>query len=157
MYSKSSEQDVAINPHSRFEVHDERARFLDTLAILLGCRENLGGTLPDGKRPDVIRVNSAQGVLFIGDAKNTESPNSRATQSRLLTYLFWLSAHLDKEGRSGVFALCYGRKSDTGLWIKTILQLGRIAGISFFNYRVEEFTPHLLVVCFSCSTMLNGN
>ena len=137
---------------NRFAVHDGKVKLLDTLAILLGCRENLNGQLPDGKRPDIIRVNSKQGILFIGDGKNTESPNSQETQSRLLVYLIWLAAHLGRGGRQGIFSICFGNKLSTEKWVKTIVQLGRIAGIAFTYFGFEEFAPDKLVVWFSCTS-----
>ena len=55
-----------------FDIHESNVRFLDTLAILSGCKEHISSSLPDGKRPDVMRVNSKRRLLFIGEGKNTE-------------------------------------------------------------------------------------
>lgn len=101
----------------RLELHDDKVRFLDSLAVLMGCKESLGGQLPYGERPDVLRTDRKQGVLFIGDGKNTESPKCIDTQLRLLRYLKWLSAHVSDKDRIGMFSICFGRKADSEGWV----------------------------------------
>lgn len=53
----------------RLEEHERLVDFLDNLAIMLGCIQTLHGQLPDATRPDVIRLNTNKGILFVGDAK----------------------------------------------------------------------------------------
>lgn len=132
----------------RLAEHDLRVRFLDTLAVLVGYKESLGGQLPDGLRPDVLRYDSRKGRLFVGDAKNTESPGCLETQVRLLRYLRWLYAHSCSGERSGVFAICFGKSSDARGWVNTVSLLGREAGICFTEYEVERFTQGMLVAWF---------
>jgi hypothetical protein len=72
---------------SRFDEHERLVDFLDNMAVMLGCTQTLDSHLPDATRPDVIRLNTQANVLFIGDAKNTESPNSKFTQERLFNYI----------------------------------------------------------------------
>ena len=138
----------SAKPEDRLAVHEYRVQFLNTLAMLLGCKETFGTEFPDGKRPDVLRVDSKGGVLFIGDAKNTESPKCQATQARLLEYLSWLSAHVSRDGRVGIFAICFGRDSDTQGWKETICSLAHQVSLVFSDHGVEKFEPEINVAWF---------
>lgn len=132
-------------------VHERRVEFLDTLAILVGCEGTLGGELPDGRRPDVIRYTPERRVLFIGDAKHWESPGNRETQARLLSYVRWMSAHV-QSGGVGVFAMCFGRQSDTAAWVETMEMLSYEERLYCEAKGVEEFEPRLYVVWFRFGT-----
>lgn len=127
------------------EVHELRVDFLDALAILMGCEDALGAALPDGSRPDVLRVDSTRRVLFVGDAKHSESPGNRETQARLLRYMRWLSSHV-QGGGIGVFAVCFGRDSDTAAWVETLAMLCSEAGLEHTEKGVERFEPGMTVV-----------
>lgn len=131
--------------------HDQRVQFLDALATLMGCRESLGGSLPDGLRPDVLRLDSKREVLFVGDAKDTETPGCLETQVRLQKYLRWVSVHVKNRKGIGIFALAFGRRSEADLWVKTISTLGYEAGLAFSDYGVEPFGPGLVVAWFLSS------
>lgn len=133
---------------SRMAEHDARMDFLETLAILVGCTEVLHSGLPDGKRPDVLRCNVNLGLLFIGDAKHTESPGCVATQGRLLEYLKWLSAQVSKDGRTGIFGLCFGKRKHADGWVNIVLKLSREVGLMFTEYGIESFTPDMIVTWF---------
>jgi hypothetical protein len=130
--------------------HNQRVEFLDALAALMGCKVKLGGVLPDGRRPDVLRMDVRRGVLFIGDAKDTESPGCRATQVRLLRYLDWLRAHVARTERRGVFALCFGKEADADRWVETVLLLCHLVALDCSEYSVKRFEPGLLVAAFVC-------
>jgi hypothetical protein len=68
--------------------HDSFVAVLDAVAILSGRCERLPlNFLPDGSRPDVLRLERQRKVLFIGDAKNGETSGNRTTQLRLRTYV----------------------------------------------------------------------
>lgn len=132
----------------RLELHDDKVRFLDSLAVLMGCKEAISCGLPYGERPDIVRVDSKHGVLFIGDGKNTESPKRTDTQLRLLRYLRWLSAHVSDKERTGIFSICFGRRADSEGWVEAILMLAHEAGLSCQEYGIETFGPGLNVVWF---------
>lgn len=108
---------------SRRTPHEERVRFLHTLAIMLGCRRGIGGQLPDGRRPDVVRLDIEHGVLFLGEAKDTETHGNLETRSRLRAYLWWLQGHL-ASGRPAIFGLCIPAQSHIQEWHRTFLELG---------------------------------
>lgn len=91
------------NPGPR---HEERRRTLDALAILGGCREPLLPFFPDGRRPDVLRFDAARRHLFVGDAKDSETPGGCETRTRLLAYASWLRANAAVAG-GGTLALCH--------------------------------------------------
>lgn len=145
---------VASESRGRLAAHDSKAHFLDTLAALIGCKEGIGGALPDGRRPDVLRINRRRRILFLGDAKHTESPTDKATQARLLGYLRWLSAHVNTQQGLGIFAICFGREADTYRWIETIYMLGCEADINFTWHGVRQFEPGLITVWFVSHTSL---
>jgi hypothetical protein len=148
-YVKSeSGHNTYANAAGRLAQHDLRAQFLDELAVLTGCREALSGGFPDGKRPDVLRANLSRGILFIGEAKHSESPGCSATQARLFEYLRWMSIHVSERSRTGIFAICFGRKEHTQGWIETISNLGLEARLTFEESGVETFGPEIIVVWF---------
>src|SRR5438270_216755 len=90
--------------------HEERRHVLDALAILTGYTVELPG-LPDGRRPDVARMNARRRALFLGEAKDTETARRADTQIRLLEYARWLAA-ATPTGSTCVLAVCFGRGSD---------------------------------------------
>ncbi len=108
----TADVDFRVEPRRGTSAHDQKVTFLDTLAVLLGCTEGVGGEFPDGRRPDVLRIDADRGVLFIGDAKETESPGCQASLARLLSYLRWLPAQVVGRGGLGIFAICFGRYGD---------------------------------------------
>lgn len=128
--------------------HELRVRFLDTMAVLAGCNESLGAQLPDGRRPDVMRVDASRGLLFIGDAKDTESSGCTATRARLREYLVWMLAHVSAGSRPGVFALCIGYVSDTKGWVRTVQKLSYEVGLDCSEWNVREFGTGVVMVWF---------
>ncbi|MGH9957616.1 MAG: hypothetical protein ACREBC_10890 [Pyrinomonadaceae bacterium] len=135
-------------PARQLSVHDFAAKFLEALAILLNCNEGIGARLPDGCCPDVLRVNTRNNVLFIGDAKVTESPGCRQTQARLLRYLSWVSAHVRRPRALGLFAICFPNRSDGEGWISMVELLGDEVGLTRGKRGVVEFDSQLFVAWF---------
>lgn len=136
------------------ELHGVRTTFLDTLAVLSGCYEPIGSSFPDGCRPDVARVNLSKRFLFIGDAKNTESPGNIATRERLLCYLRWFEAHV-RAGGDGVFAICVGYDADIRGWVEAIKTLVNETRCQCLNWRVNRFPPDFVVILFSLDPVRN--
>lgn len=132
----------------RLSTHDSRVEFLDTLAVLLRCTESVGFQLPDGCRPDVLRMDIDRNILFIGDAKVTESPGCKQSQVRLLRYLRWLSAHIDRPKAFGLFAICFGRRIDAEGWLSTISSLAHEISLYTTEPGVVRFDHHLFVAWF---------
>ena len=108
-----------------FDIHEDRVRFLSSLAVMAGYPTTLGSSLADGLRPDVIRVNQAQNGLFFGEAKNTERWSCAATQIRIRNYLRWFSVFLKHDLGTAFFAVCFGQHSESHFWAKTINKLSR--------------------------------
>ena len=135
-------------------LHERRTRFLEIVADLIGCLEPIGGEFPDGRRPDVLRIHTERGVLFIGDAKHTETPGCHETRVRLAAYLQWLRAHVRRSAGPGIFVLCFGVSGHTPAWIATILELGRQGGVAWEEHGVEIFASDLLLVWFVSRTMI---
>jgi len=128
--------------------HEMKVGLLDTISMLIGCRESIANRLPDGKRPDVMRIDRRRGILFLGDGKNTETPGNLDTQVRLMEYIRWLSAHLGFPKRIGIFTICFGRGSDAVGWVETISMLTNEAGIRFSDHGIERFAYNFNVVWF---------
>ncbi|MFC1678653.1 hypothetical protein ACFL2T_00335 [Elusimicrobiota bacterium] len=124
--------------------HDRRVAELKTLGALLGCHEDIGNQLPDGRRPDVVRLSHSKRLLFIGDAKDTESPGSRASQARLEAYLSWMRANV-ASGARGLMVICYGRRTDTEGWLSTLTTLADECGIEVQDAGTETFGPGLWI------------
>ena len=70
--------------------HEARRVLLETIADAAGYR--LALRLPDGRRPDVLRLHVDQTGLFLGEAKHTEGPYDLDSADRLRHYLGWLAA-----------------------------------------------------------------
>lgn len=131
----------ARNNLSAFEIHEDLVDFLDSLAVLSGCKVRIGYELPDGLRPDVMRIDTTHDVLFIGDAKNTESPGCSATKSRLKEYIRWLAVQIKWRRGTGLFAICHARFTDGAGWERTVLQLARHEGLILASSKIEIFEP----------------
>jgi len=102
--------------------HERRREALATMAVLAGCEMLLEG-LPDGSLPDVLRWRACDGLLFIGEAKDTESPNCQATQLRLHGYACWLRS----QSRPGVLAVVHCAKHNVG-WLRLVTEEAGQAG-----------------------------
>lgn len=124
-------------------VHEGRVGLLEDLALLLGCRETYGATLPDGRRPDVVRMDTGKGILFLGEAKNTETPGSQATRGRLLHYLLWIAAHIADPERTAILAICLKGSSSLRAWNEAVETICREVGLDHFITGSECFlSPH---------------
>jgi hypothetical protein len=132
----------------QLSVHDFGAKFLEALAILLNCNESIGAQLPDGCCPDVLRVNTRNNVLFVGDAKVNESPGCRQTQARLLRYFSWLSAYIRRPGALGLFAICFHNRLDENGWLRMVELLSNEVGLTSGKGGVVKFDSHLFVAWF---------
>ena len=126
--------------------HAWRIEFLITLAQLLGCTNAVGSILPDGTRPDVLRIDPVGEMLFIGDAKDTEKPGCAATQCRLFRYLRWIASHRLRQRGLSVFALCFGRRDDQAGWLSTVTMLASEAGLPDIAPQVRKFGRDTIVV-----------
>lgn len=70
--------------------HERRRRDLETFGNHMGFHDPL--TLPGGLRPDVTLVDVDRPIIFIGDAKHSESPTNRAARARLSSYFTWIAS-----------------------------------------------------------------
>jgi len=139
---------VSSGPGVMSRRHKEGTALLDTLATLVGCLASLNAGLPDGLRPDVMRLDLSSGRLFVGDAKHSESPSSIHTQGRILNYLRWFAAHLRCGRGEGVFAVCFSKISDTHLWVEALDMLAAEAGVPHAFVRHEQFPGGMTLVWF---------
>lgn len=122
--------------------HARRVAFLATLANLAGCHHALRHGLPDGV-PDVLQVDLRRRVLFLGDAKDTETAGTCATVVRLTRYFRWVLAHV-AAGRPVVLALCVGRRPET--WAATLRGLAHEAGLQTLEVGTATFGRATYVV-----------
>jgi hypothetical protein len=106
----------------RFVEHNTNATLLGDLAILLGCSVDLGGRFPDGKRPDILRAKLDDGILFLGDAKHTETPGCALTRVRLRGYFRWLAPNCVE--RLAIVALCFTNPRHRVGWMRRLIELG---------------------------------
>jgi hypothetical protein len=130
-----------IKPLTR---HDERVEFLVALAALLGCNLSLDTSLPDGCRPDVLRLDTHRHLLFFGDGKDTESPGCTATQARLYHYLLWMRSFVRDRDRIAIFAICFGDSGATQ-WVEVLCALAAEAGLSLSASGTTDFAPGRIV------------
>lgn len=125
--------------------HEERRKFLDALAVLCGYPTLLMSGLADGGAPDVIRMNGTTRGLFIGEAKDSETPGNTETRKRLAGYLAWFMSHL-AAGGEGVFSVCCGRAGEAEAWRLTLDDLSRQAGRESLGFQVDVFASDLVIV-----------
>jgi hypothetical protein len=113
------------------------------MAILAGCREALLPFFPDGRRPDVLRFDSPRRHLFVGDAKDSESPGCRETRERLARYTAWLRANAMIAG-SGTLALCH---SATGAsrWLELLEMVARDQGFDDLRGRQRRLDTEIVI------------
>lgn len=124
---------------SRNSIHDKRVRFLEVLADLIGCHEHIVPGFPDGTMPDVLRKNSRGGMLFVADAKNTETPGNIDTQVRLSNYIRWVAMHVNSGKGSAIFLICFRRASDGPHWHKTLMRFATDNLSSFRMLKLGSF------------------
>jgi len=125
-------------------MHERRVHFLESLAGLLGCTGQVP-YLPDGRRPDVLALDTRRRLLFVGEGKDSETPNCRATQARLQRYLQWVAAHLRHRSASAVCAVCFGREGDARAWLEVLPMLAAEVQVTFVREGLVRFEPGLLV------------
>jgi hypothetical protein len=109
--------------------HSLRVSILEELGSLIGCHQRVFTTLPDGCRPDVCKMALHSGLIFLGDAKDTETPGCRATAQRLSRYSDWLASHV-KSGRSGALAICHAKDRYSTGWIVLLERLTSRSGLN---------------------------
>lgn len=119
---------IGVRHASLTTPHSLRVNILEELGALIGCHQRVFTALPDGCRPDVCKVALHSGLIFFGDAKDTETPGCRATAQRLSRYSDWLASHV-KTGRSGVFAICHGDDRHSAGWIALLKVLTARSGL----------------------------
>lgn len=103
-------------------LHEYRAATLDTMAVLSGYVHPFDA-LPDGSRPDVLRLRPHDGSLFVGDAKVTETPGNAETFGRLSRYAGCLAGWV-AAGGSGALALLVPAVDANG-WLHVLREFAR--------------------------------
>jgi hypothetical protein len=146
MIIRDTSRTIQTGSNRRLDIHDARVGFLETLANLMGCHVTIGGMLPDGSRPDVLRFDVRRGLLFVADAKNTETPGARWTQARLLKYLGWVRTHTLAGRGAAIFAMCVGTETDLVAWLNCLGMLGDEIGLVARSEGVKHFPPRVGVV-----------
>jgi hypothetical protein len=97
---------------------------LETLATLAGFVAPL--PLAWRLRPDVARICSRSGAVFLGDAKDTETPGCEATRSRLRWYLLGSRTVCADRSLTIALAVAAGAAPD---WHVVLRQTARQAGL----------------------------
>ena len=110
--------------------HETRRVLLETIADGAGYRLTM--PLPDGRRPDVLRLHIDRSGFFLGEAKHTEGPDDFRSLDRLRHYLSWLLP-LCPRASSGVLAVAHPRGlaplwRDRVAWLCQGAPLGRVVG-----------------------------
>jgi hypothetical protein len=124
--------------------HRARAQFLRDLAVLIGCSAALEVQLPDGCQPDVFATNPRRDLLFLGEAKHSESPSNRAACYRLARYVGWAGAFARRAAGRAMVAVCHGSASDPwGAVLHEIAEDGGLPGAAVYR---TPFSAELTLV-----------
>src|SRR5438128_1365701 len=108
--------------------HEDRRVLLDAMAALAGFTTDLATMgLPDGSRPDVLRADLPGRRLFIGDAKDVETPGNAATHARLARYIA-CGVRAASGGIEVVVAICHGRPVESWRWVGSLVAAMKAAG-----------------------------
>lgn len=112
--------------------HERLREMLGTVAQLAGYTLNVPVPLPDGSIPDVARVNLTKSALFVGDAKNTETPWEIASTTRLLRYSAWVTSVSSGcvASRTGTLAVCFNKASNRDAWLLLFRQITHSRGLN---------------------------
>ena len=121
--------------------HEGRLVQLSTFASHLGYTVPV--MLPHGQFPDVALTDPRDGSLFVGDAKHSESPASRATRGRLLGYLVWLGSRTPCPHR--YFAIAQG-PGTAARWRGVVRELASDASVRLGSFWTRRFSPETEVV-----------
>lgn len=128
------------SPHSR------RQRILDAMAMLCGFTLETIPSLPDGTRPDVLRLHPCHGGAFLGDAKDTETPGNQETQVRLAQYAGWASS-IQRSGKPVVVALCVPpRRGACPGWLKLLVELSHECDLVWTESGIRRISHDCAVV-----------
>lgn len=131
--------------------HENRVDLLFGLACLLGCvrRQRL---LSDGTIPDVVAGNVGGTVLFIGDAKYSETPSDVNCKTRIYRYLRVTGERLRGSVKFAIFALCYGNSYHASGWSEMIIAAAREFHIAIISSSVDTFPPnsHVMIFVLGC-------
>lgn len=95
--------------------HEARREVLGAIAILSGFDLAVRSALPDGSRPDVLHISSADRRVFIGEAKHSETPGCLDTLARMRRYLAWFGSP-DGGPAECLMAVCHSRRDDRRAW-----------------------------------------
>jgi len=145
--ARRGDSDLIILQGKRQE-HGERVKLLKNLAHLVGCTIDISRYLPDRKQPDVMLINLKDHMLFIGDAKVTESPSNLTTQHRLKCYMRWAAVHESRAGSISLYAICFKKHRHIQGWVDTLYDLALEAGIHPINGGIAEITCDFNIVWF---------
>lgn len=102
--------------------HELRVAILDALAVLAGYTDRVASPPPNGGRPDVLRRDPGCSSIFIGEAKDTETPAPCDTAERLAVYLRFFAAAVRAGAPLPVFAVCV--RDEPAAWRRLLLEIG---------------------------------
>lgn len=100
-------------------VHEERVDLLDQLGRLAGC--TVPSSLGRGLDPDVLLSHPHRRLVFLGEAKHSETPGNGETARRLRRYIRAIRL-LQRNGYSARMALC-GDPLEAARWSRLLAQL----------------------------------
>lgn len=97
-------------------VHEQRVGLLDQLGRLAGC--TVPSSLGRGLDPDVLLSHPKCRLVFLGEAKRSETPGNAETTMRLRRY-FRALRHLQRNGYAARVALC-GDPLEAARWSRVL-------------------------------------
>ena len=105
--------------------HDARQSILETVATLSGFTIRI--VLPHGNVPDVARICMSNGALFIGDAKQSESPRDQQAMGRFENYMRWVWQRRHS-AQPHLFCICHPLHHRTN-WLPALESIAQAVGL----------------------------
>lgn len=122
--------------------HEARRDELELLATLAGI--HVPTYLGIGLEPDVTRIDPRRRILFVGDAKETETPSSLSTRRRLARYAEAARPAAFSQA-AVVFAIAHPSPPAGRRWSRLLLEVLEAAGLVPLSSSTCILDPHTTV------------
>jgi len=127
--------------------HETLRDLLEDVAVLAGFCVRVEPPLDSGKRPDVLRVRPRDRLLFLGEAKSTETPGCAETRARLFSYMRWIHGVITPTVTAAVIVIAFPHRVSADTWAAALRGLAKEAGL-------VSTAPRLITDCMGANIVV---